>query len=101
MFLIAQALALAPDLKPGTPFVYILRLQSGGLYVGCSTDYETRLREHQNGTACRATKLDPPTSAIDSEFETEIRRLDEFRTIDKINSFNHTVSVSRCGIKSH
>jgi putative endonuclease len=62
--LIAQARDIAPDLKPGTPFVYILRLHSGGLYIGCSTDFETRFRDHQSGTACRTTKLDPPDSVL-------------------------------------
>ena len=60
--LTSQALQLVPDLTRGIPFTYILCLQSGGLYVGCSTDFETRFREHQNGNACRTTKLDPAVS---------------------------------------
>ena len=69
---------MAPSLSRGTPFVYILRLHSGGLYIGCSTDYEARLSEHQKRTGCRTTKLDPPVSVLwietVSDFPTARRR---------------------------
>ena len=55
---------MAPSLSRGTPFLYILRRQSNCLYIGCSSDFETRFRDHLNGTACRTTKLDPPASLV-------------------------------------
>jgi putative endonuclease len=76
--LVSQARRMAPSLSRGTPFVYILRLHSGGLYIGCSTDYEARLREHQKRTGCRTTKRDPPVSVLwietVSDFPTAHRR---------------------------
>ena len=60
MDLPAVARRMVPSLSRGLPVVYILRLRSNLLYVGCSMDLETRLREHQLGTACRTTQLDPP-----------------------------------------
>jgi putative endonuclease len=55
---------MVPSLSRGIPFVYILRLRSGNLYVGCSTDFEARFREHQHGTACRTTAIDPPEALL-------------------------------------
>ncbi len=49
------------------PYFYILRLKSGGLYVGATTDLEQRYQDHQNGNACRTTKLDPPVKLVHSE----------------------------------
>jgi putative endonuclease len=46
---------------------YVLRLQSGLLYAGATTDLERRYREHCAGTACRTTKLDPPVALVYSE----------------------------------
>ena len=71
--LTSQALEMAPSLvqaqsdidgSRGVPFVYIPRLHSGALYTGCSTDFESRFRDHQAGTACRTTKLAPPRSLV-------------------------------------
>ena len=53
---------MVPSLSRGVAFVYILELRSGALYVGCSTDYEARFRDHEAGTACRTSALDPPTA---------------------------------------
>jgi putative endonuclease len=56
---------------------YILRLQSGSLYIGSTRDIDQRCKEHFAGKACRTTALDPPTSLVYSEkFETfsEARR---------------------------
>ena len=64
MDLIAQARELAPKLERGTPFTYLLQLQSGRYYTGCSTDFEVRFLEHANGTACRTTRLDPPVAVL-------------------------------------
>jgi putative endonuclease len=48
-------------------FLYILRLQSGGLYIGCTKDLETRYKDHRNGRACRTTRIDPPLSVVYKE----------------------------------
>jgi putative endonuclease len=46
---------------------YILRLKSGSLYVGSTTDIEKRYEEHCSHRACRTTLLDPPLALIYSE----------------------------------
>ena len=46
---------------------YILRLKSGNLYVGSTTDLEKRYEDHRSGRACRTSKFDPPNSLIYSE----------------------------------
>jgi putative endonuclease len=61
---IAAALNLVPGLARGTPVVYFLRLQSGIIYVGCSTDLQQRLSDHLAGKACRTTALDPPVVVL-------------------------------------
>ena len=48
-------------------YLYILRLKSGGLYIGATTDLMQRYQDHQNGKACRTTKLDPPIKVVYSE----------------------------------
>ena len=56
---------------------YILRLKSGQLYIGSTTELDRRFEEHVTGRACRTTKLDPPVDPLYSEvFETfaEARR---------------------------
>jgi predicted GIY-YIG superfamily endonuclease len=46
---------------------YILKLQSGSLYIGATTDLEKRYQEHYSGKACRTTILDPPAGIVYSE----------------------------------
>jgi len=46
---------------------YLLRLRSGILYPGATTDLSRRYREHLSGNACRTTRLDPPASLAYSE----------------------------------
>ena len=46
---------------------YILRLRSGQLYVGATTDLERRWREHVSGDAGRTSKLDPPVAIVYTE----------------------------------
>ena len=46
---------------------YILRLRSGQLYVGATTDLERRWEEHVSGDACRTSKLDPPVAIVHTE----------------------------------
>jgi predicted GIY-YIG superfamily endonuclease len=48
---------------------YILRLQSGRLYVGSTRNRERRYKDHFAGTGCRTTRLDPPVAlAYEEEF---------------------------------
>ena len=46
---------------------YILRLESGVLYPGATTDLTKRYEAHRQGTACRTTRLDQPVELIYSE----------------------------------
>ena len=55
---------MAPSLSRGIPFVYILQLRSGALYVGCSNDVEDRFERHSAGRACRTTTNDPPIKLL-------------------------------------
>jgi predicted GIY-YIG superfamily endonuclease len=55
---------MAPSLSRGTPVVYLLRLRSGIIYVGCSTDIAQRIADHLSGHACRTTAIDPPTAVL-------------------------------------
>ena len=48
-------------------YLYILRLKSGSLYIGATTDLKQRYQDHVNGQACRTTKLDPPVKVVYSE----------------------------------
>ena len=48
-------------------WTYILRLKSGHLYIGSTTDLKQRYQDHLNGQACRTTKLDPPLKLVYSE----------------------------------
>ena len=48
----------------GTPVVYFLRLRSGTIYVGSSTDFGQRLADHSSGWAGRTTALDPPVEVL-------------------------------------
>jgi predicted GIY-YIG superfamily endonuclease len=50
---------------------YIVRLRSGTLYLGATTDLKKRFEEHSSGRAGRTTTLDPPVALAYSEkFET-------------------------------
>jgi putative endonuclease len=52
-------------------FFYILRLRSGSLYIGATTDLEKRYEEHCTRKGCRTTALDLPIALLYSEmFET-------------------------------
>jgi putative endonuclease len=46
---------------------YILRLKSGNLYIGSTTDLDKRYEDHCSGRACRTTKFDSPVAIILSE----------------------------------
>ncbi len=41
-------------------WVYMLRLRSGTLYVGWTSDLSRRVDEHMKGEGGRTTRLDPP-----------------------------------------
>ena len=43
---------------------YILRLKSGVLYPGATTNLQNRWRDHKAGRACRTTNLDPPVALV-------------------------------------
>ena len=55
---------MVPSLSRGTPFTYLLKLQSGVYYTGSSTDFEARFRDHEAGTACRTTRIDQPVGVL-------------------------------------
>ncbi len=55
---------------------YILRLESGVLYPGATTNLVRRYEDHQKGTACRTTKLDPP---VQLEYQEELETFSEAR----------------------
>jgi putative endonuclease len=44
--------------------VYFLRLRSGQLYIGSTTDLHQRLKDHTSGRACRTTALNPPVALL-------------------------------------
>jgi predicted GIY-YIG superfamily endonuclease len=46
---------------------YILRLKSGALYIGATTELNQRYKDHCSGKACRTTSLDPPIALLYSE----------------------------------
>ena len=46
---------------------YMLRLKSGRLYPGATTDLARRYRQHCEGKACRTTRLDPAVSVVYAE----------------------------------
>ena len=50
-----------------TAWTYILRLKSGQLYIGSTTNLDRRYAEHDAGHGGRTTKLDPPLKLIYSE----------------------------------
>ncbi|MDY6951389.1 MAG: GIY-YIG nuclease family protein [Thermodesulfobacteriota bacterium] len=51
----------------GPAHFYILRLRSGTLYPGATTNLKQRYEDHCSGNACRTTKLDPPLKLVYSE----------------------------------
>lgn len=61
---VGRAREMVPEVSRGMAVVYILRLGSGVLYVGCTSDCESRLAEHAAGTAGRTTRLDPPVELL-------------------------------------
>jgi len=48
-------------------WLYILRLKSGNLYIGSTTDLDKRYENHCSGRACRTTKYDSPVAIVLSE----------------------------------
>jgi putative endonuclease len=59
--------------KPMSAWFYMLRLKSGALYIGATTDMDQRYKDHCSGKACGTTKLDPPVALVLSEeFETNL-----------------------------
>lgn len=50
-----------------TAWFYMLRLRSGRLYSGATTNRQQRWLDHQAGRACRTTASDPPVSLVYQE----------------------------------
>ncbi len=48
-------------------YFYILKLQSGSLYIGATKNIEKRYAKHRAGEAGRTTSLDPPIALVYSE----------------------------------
>ena len=48
-------------------YLYILRLGSGRLYTGSTTNLDQRYKDHYSGKASRTTKIDPPIELVYSE----------------------------------
>jgi putative endonuclease len=53
--------------KPMPAWCYVLRLKSGKLYIGATTDLKLRYQDHLSGKACQTTKFDPPVGLAYSE----------------------------------
>ncbi len=53
--------------EPMAAWCYILRLKSGKLYIGATTDLKIRYQDHLSGKACQTTKFDPPVGLVYSE----------------------------------
>ena len=52
-----------------TGWFYILRLKSDGLYIGSTSDFQSRMKDHFSGNGSRTTSLDPPVSiALTEEY---------------------------------
>ena len=72
---VEMALSLSKGLSKGlyimdttmSAWLYILRLKSGQLYIGSTTDLDRRFEEHMSGRACRTTQLNPPVKLLYSE----------------------------------
>ena len=50
-----------------TAWFYILRLQSGNLYIGSTKDLEKRYQRHRDGSGSTTTSTDPPVAVVFSE----------------------------------
>ena len=48
-------------------WLYFLRLKSGQLYIGSTTDLNRRYKYHCPCKACRTTQMDPPQKLVHSE----------------------------------
>jgi len=60
---LAEACAAAASF-PHQTGVYILRLRTGQLYIGSTTELRQRLMDHSSGQACQTTTLDPPATLL-------------------------------------
>ena len=58
-------------------YVYILRLKSGGLYIGSTVNLHQRVQDHLLGHGCRTTRLDPPVELVYSELYDSIEPAEE------------------------
>jgi len=63
---------------------YILRLRSGALYPGATTNLKRSYEEHRDGHACRTTKFDPPCALVYSEETPTVGAQGELAGVTKI-----------------
>jgi putative endonuclease len=62
--LISKVRRLVPGLRRGMTVVYLLRLRSGCICIGASTDLGQSLLDHASGRACRTTQIDVPAPIL-------------------------------------
>jgi len=48
-------------------WLYILRLKSGALYIGATTDLDQRYKDHCSGKGSQTTQLDPAVNLVYTE----------------------------------
>lgn len=59
--------------EPDGAWMYVLRLESGALYIGATRNLTARWSDHLAGRACRTTRLDPPVSILYRERHPDYR----------------------------
>ena len=70
--LIRAARSLTTAVREGNCVVYFLRLRSGGIYIGVSTDLVQRMADHLSGRASRTTLLDAPLALLRMEIHPDL-----------------------------
>jgi putative endonuclease len=48
-------------------WLYVLRLQSGGLYIGSTANLDRRIEDHLHGHGCRTTRCDKAVELLYEE----------------------------------
>ncbi len=68
-----------------TTYLYMLRCEDNGLYIGISTKLEQRIANHMLGSGARYTKKNPPTKLVYvRKFNS---RIDALRTEKKYKTY--------------
>lgn len=73
--------------------IYILRLRSGSLYVGWTTNLERRVEEHKRGEGGRTTRNDPPDRLFYGE---EAKDIGSAKRREAQLKFSHVPFFSTC-----